>query len=121
MILAKIAGSSPPATDTTAITLIHILFSGFRKLPISDQITLVQTSLYQLCIFMHVDLYDPVKRKINYFNFSEDELQVIMKTFPNFSVFADHFLYFGETLQELGLDDMEYGFLSAIQLMSSGE
>ncbi|XP_064621747.1 uncharacterized protein LOC135484323 [Lineus longissimus] len=94
---------------------------GFRKLPISDQITLVQTSVYQLCIFMHVVQYDPVRKQVNYFNFSQDELAMIVKTFPNFTVFTDQFMYFGETLQELGLDDMEYGFLSAIQLMSSDE
>ncbi|XP_074663074.1 uncharacterized protein LOC141915447 [Tubulanus polymorphus] len=94
---------------------------GFRKFEVCDQITLLQSSLYQIVLFILSNDFQPENQEYNYFNFSPDERDAIFLNFPPFRLLQSHFFHMGEMLINMELDSTEFAFMSALQLVASDE
>ena len=83
------------------------------------QILIVQFGLYPLVVLVLAMDYDMETKQYNFFNFSSLMKEVFLQKFAAFQSLPSHFVTAGEMVNELELDDMEVGFMSAVLLIGS--
>ncbi|XP_064602812.1 probable nuclear hormone receptor HR3 isoform X2 [Liolophura sinensis] len=94
---------------------------GFRSLKLDDQASLLQTAAYPIVILSLSKCYNYTTKQFNYFNYSEQERQMIFQYIPGFQPLKEHFISTGDMVTMLKLDDIEQLFLAALILLSPDE
>lgn len=92
------------------------LVAGFRDLPVTVQITKVQSAMYQIVLAMLSTKYDVQTNKYLYFSFSKEEELLIIEKFPQFEPLPGHFQNMGLSLKRLNPDNTEVALLCALCL-----
>ena len=87
-------------------------------MPITEQITVVQNSMYPIVVTILSLQYDLSNKKYCYFNFSDEERDTVWSNFPKFERLKPTFLDVGQAVQCLEMDSVEVGFLCGIRLLS---
>ena len=96
------------------------MVTGFRKLPIAEQITVVQNSMYPMVVCVLSVDFNTSTQSFNYFNFSDKERDTVWHFFPEFKELHPTFLDVGQAIKEVNLDRIEMGFLCGIRLLQEG-
>ncbi|KAK7504333.1 hypothetical protein BaRGS_00004637 [Batillaria attramentaria] len=91
----------------------------FRKLPIDDQVALVQHATYPMVILNHARAYELDTGFYNYFNFSKREEAFILERIPSLKTLVEHFKHTGLMTQTMQTTDLEYTLLSCMLLLDS--
>ena len=90
----------------------------FRKLPIEDQVRMLQQAIYPIVVLNHSRYYILETREYSYFGWSADEREHIWKYFPFYRILGEHFKNTGDNVKLLGMDDDEFTILSTLVLLN---
>ena len=93
---------------------------GFRKLPIQEQITTVQTCMYPVVLTVLSMYYKLDTKKYNYFHMSAEEERIVLEKFPPFKNIIPSFHSVGLALQQISIDWTEVAFLCALHMLGEG-
>ncbi|KAG5448022.1 hypothetical protein CSKR_200646 [Clonorchis sinensis] len=93
---------------------------GFRDLPSVVMKKLVQEGMYPITMIQLSKDFQPSTMEYNYFNFTAQEREIILRHFPDFLPVADQLRVAGTVLHPFNLDETETALLCCIQLFHGG-
>ncbi|KER30868.1 hypothetical protein T265_13094, partial [Opisthorchis viverrini] len=93
---------------------------GFRELPSVVMKKLVQEGMYPITVIQLSKDFQPSTMEYNYFNFTAQEREIILRHFPDFLPVADQLRVAGTVLHPFNLDETETALLCCIQLFHGG-
>ncbi|TPP57451.1 Nuclear receptor 2DBD gamma [Fasciola gigantica] len=102
--------------------IVHFvkLIPGFNQLELSDKRQLVRKAMYPLMLLeLSRDYVNGDSTQYNYFDFTEDEREVIFKHFPTFHTIIGHLIRSGEFLHRIRLDNIELVLVCAQEVFKS--
>ncbi|VDL95403.1 unnamed protein product [Schistocephalus solidus] len=95
------------------------LIPGFNQLELTARGALVREGMYASMLLLLARDYEPATGKCNYFDFSVEERDVILRFFPPFSRIKDHLSITGRLYQELALTLPEFTLVCAIEILKN--
>ncbi|KAA0198729.1 Nuclear receptor 2DBD gamma [Fasciolopsis buskii] len=102
--------------------IVHFvkLIPGFNQLELSDKRQLVRNAMYPLMLLeLSRDYVNGDSTQYNYFDFTEEEREVIFGHFPTFHTIIGHLIRSGEFLHRIRLDNIELVLVCAQEVFKS--
>ncbi|VDN31149.1 unnamed protein product [Dibothriocephalus latus] len=93
--------------------------TGFNQLELAARGALVREGMYASMLLLLARDYEPTTGKCNYFDFSAEERNVILRYFPPFTRIIDHLSITGRLYQELALTLPEFTLVCAIEILKN--
>ena len=79
---------------------------------------LTQEAVYPVTLIFHSQFYNLVTGDHNWFINTPEERDFVLQFFPQFAALGNHFKTTGFALRSLDLDQVEYGLLSIIAVVT---
>ena len=102
---------------TSCTSSLLFQFAGFRRLPISEQIMVIQMTMFPIVLCNLSSKYDVNTGNYCYFNMHKEEEALILCNFPSFTCLLPHFHRMGKLLNQRPYSLVAIGFLCALFLV----
>ena len=109
----------PGMTVECKIVNALFLYTGFRQCNVTDQIKMVQDSLYPLSLLYHCMSYNMDTGDFNWFVNTPKERDLILTIISPFASMGNHFRSLGYALKKMGVTDVDLSFLATMAVITA--
>lgn len=98
-----------------------VYFSDFYVLTYPYQCVLVTEAIYSFTLIQLSVDFDLDRDEYNYFDFTKQEREIILRHFPSYEVICQHLVESGRLIKMCALDHVELALLSYLEFVRGGE